>query len=313
MNMNKRFFGIVTTLFLGTVLVSCSETEESNPFEEQKKGDFSPKQIVISKISDSRTITESWKNIRRDNENRITGYEYSFDMRGDIVQVESRNCTLDYYKDFNKNERIRNNTIVEYTKTVEDITEKYTEEVLENVTINTNGYISKIETVTDHYANNSTAAVTTTSERTFSYNGDLCTGSTYNDENYKITYKYEWDGYQLKNITILKENKKDGNVEYNTYAYTFDKKEIYPYTGTSLMPFVQSGIPQIYASMGYLGKCTPYVLLEESQSGYTKFGDMTSDNIKIHNYFNIEGDPTMKMSYTALSNIYNSYSITFSK
>ena len=112
---------------------------------------------------------------------------------------------------------------------------------------------------------------------------------------------------------FLKENKKDGSVEYNTYAYTFDKKAIYPYTGTSLMPFVQSGIPQIYASMGYLGKCTPYVLLEESQSGYTKFGDMTSDNIKIHNYFNLEGDPTMKMSYTALSNIYNSYSITFSK
>jgi hypothetical protein len=313
MNLSKRFFGILATLFLGTVLVSCSETEERNPFEEQKKGDFSPKQVVISKIGDNRTIVESWKNIRRDNENRVTGYEYAFEMKGDILQVESRNCTLDYYTDFNKNECIRNRYIVEYTKTDRGITEKYTENVLEDVTINARGYISRIETVTDHFANNSTEAVTTTSERVFTYNGDLCTASTYNDEEYKITYNYKWDGYMLKNLTVLKENKKDGSVEYNTYAYTFDKKAIYPYTGTSLMPFVQSGMPQIYAAMGYLGKCTPYVLLEETQGGYTKFGDMTSNNIKVHNYFNLEGDPTMKMTYTALSNIYNSYSITFSR
>ena len=117
----------------------------------------------------------------------------------------------------------------------------------------------------------------------------------------------------LSNITVLKENKKDGSVEYNTYDYTFNRKELYPYSGTELLPFVQSGIPQIYASMGYIGKCTPYTLSEEIQGGYTKFGGMTSENIKVHNLYDFDGDPSVRIGYNAISNIYNVYSITFTK
>ena len=79
------------------------------------------------------------------------------------------------------------------------------------------------------------------------------------------------------------------------------------------MAFVQSGMPQIYASMGYIGKGTPYVLSEELQGGYTKFGTMTSDNIKVHNTYSFDGDANFKLAYNAFSNIYDTYSINFSK
>ena len=117
----------------------------------------------------------------------------------------------------------------------------------------------------------------------------------------------------LSNITVLKENIKDGSVEYNTYDYTFNRRELYPYAGTEILPFVQSGMPQIYASMGYLGKCTPYILSEEVQGGYTKFGNVTSENPEVKNSYNFNGDINTKMMYSGISNIYNSYSITFSK
>lgn len=311
--MNKKFFGIIATLFFSATMVACSDSDDSNPFDQQKKGDFNPSEVIITKSSDNRTIVESWKNIRRNYDNKVTSYEYNFELNGDITQFENRSCTMDYFTDHNGNEQIRSKYSVEYAKSDKGITEKYTESIQENVTIDPKGYISRIETTIDHYANNSSEPVTTTSERVFTYSGDLCTGSTYRDEEYQISYKYNWSGYQLRNITVLKENKKDGSIEYNTYDYTFDNKRIYPYSGTSLMPFVQSGLPQIYASMGYLGKCTPYELIEEVQGGYTKFGNMTSNNIKVHNLYNLEGDLSVRFTYSALSNIYNNYSITFNK
>lgn len=311
--MNSKIFGIILTLFMGTTFVSCSDSDDNSPFDHQNKGEFNPKEIIISRLNDNRNIVESWKNITRNHDNKITGYEYNYELTGEITKVERRNCTMDYFTDHNGNELIRSNYTVDCINSKNGITEKYTEKVLENVTINAKGYITSIRTTADRFNNNSTEAVTTTNERVFTYSGDLCTGSTFNDNEYHITYKYNWNGYQLRSITILKENKKDGSIEYNAYDYTFDNKEIYPYTGTSLIPFVQSGLPQIYASMGYIGKCTPYVLTEEVQSGYTKFADHTSSNIKVYNLYSLDGDPSQRMTYSVLSNIYNNYTITFSK
>ena len=117
----------------------------------------------------------------------------------------------------------------------------------------------------------------------------------------------------MTGITVLRENFKNNTVDYNTYKYTFDKKEFYKYSGTEILPFVQSGFPQIFASMGYLGKCTPYILTDEVQGGYTKFGNVTSENPEVKNSYNFNGDINTKMMYSGISNIYNSYSITFSK
>ncbi len=313
--MNRKLFGLIAALLVSAGFVSCSDDESNNPFDEQRKGDFCPKEIVIKKNNESRKITESWKNIKRDYKNNVISYDYSYELDGQFTQVENRSCTLDYYKEFNGNEVIRAKTNVDYTKSDRGITEKYTENILETAYINSAGYIVRIDATTDHFDGNSTDAVIEKSERTFKYSGDLCTESTYNDNEYSITYKYKWSGYELKNITVLKENKKDGSVEYSTYEYTFNKKEIYPYTGCSPMPFIQSGMPQIYASMGYLGKCTPYILAEELRGGYTKFDGDTFDNTKVHLLYNLTGDASTKLTYSALTskNIYEDYTITFSK
>ena len=109
-------------------------------------------------------------------------------------------------------------------------------------------------------------------------------------------------------------NKKTGFKERYIYEYTYDKKDVYPYTGNAILPFVQSGLPQIYASMGYLGKCTPYILTGEVQGGYTKFAGTPSENPQIRNSFNFDVDPGSKVVYSGISNIYkNNYSITFEK
>lgn len=312
--MNRKFFSLLATICFTLSFTACSDSDSSNPFDEPKRGEFLPKEIVIKKNSDNRNITESWSNIRRNANDKIVSCEYSLRSEGDVTQVENSSYSFDYYTGYQGNEIIRTKVVKESTKSDRGIVEKYTENIQEEININEYGYISRISTTTDHFSGNSTEPVTTTSERTFTYNGDLCKGSVYRDENYIITYKYNWNGYMLSNITILKENLKDGSVEYNTYDYTFDRRELYPYAGTEILPFVQSGMPQIYASMGYLGKCTPYILSEEVQGGYTKFGGMTFENIRIHNTYHFGGDAGVRLRYDAApSSIYNEYSITFIK
>ena len=303
-----KFLRILASVVLfGLTFTACSDdSSDGNPFDQPKRGEFYPQEVKIRKCSSNRDITESWTNIKRNADNKVTSYSYSLNIDGaDIAQSVNSDYTLTYYKKHSGNDGIRTKATTESTKNDRGIIEKYTEEIQENITINGYGYIERIETTTDHYANNSGSFVTTTSERTFSYDGDLCKSSTYRDEEYVITYNYKWKGYMLTDITILKENRKDGSIEYNTYEYTFDKKAVYPYSGSEIMPFAQAGIPQIYASMGYFGKCTPYILTEEVQGGYTKFGNLTSNNIKVHNSYYFDGDPSLKLKYYAASNIYD--------
>ena len=310
----KRFCLIaMLVLFAGTAFVSCSDKDDFNPFEHQTTGEFNPGTITLRKSSDNLDVVEKWSNIVRNQQNKVVSYEYTRETKGDIKETESRKYTIDYYTDYLGNDVIRTNCIVDYCKNTEGIEEKYTQEVLENISLNKNGYIESISTTTDHYGNNNATPVTTTSLRTFKYQGDLCTGSTYLDRDKKITYTYNWNAYQLKNIKILKENLKSGTVEHNTYSYTFDTKAFYDYSGTEIMPFVQNGMPQILASMGYLGKCTPYILTGEIQEGYTKFADTTSDNPQIRNTYNFDVEPDNRIVYSGISNVYNNYSITFEK
>lgn len=311
--MKSKFFAVLATTFLALSFTACSDNDNNNPFDHPKRGEFLTKEVVIKKSNRNRDISESWSNISRNTYDKVVSYDYKLEITGDIEQVEKHDYDLAYFTDHNGNEKINTTVVKEYTKSVGGITESYTENIQENVSINSNGYIDRIFSTIQHYANTSGEPTITTSERTFTYNGDFIKASVYRDEEYVITYKYNWNGHLLSNITVLKENKQDGSVEYNTYDYTFNRKELYPYSGTEVMPFVQSGIPQIYASMGYIGKCTPYILSEEEQGGYTKFGGMTSENIKVHNIYDFKGDPSVRIGYNAISNIYNVYSITFSK
>ena len=311
--MNKNLLYTLFFALSGMFFVSCSDSEEFDPFTQQTKGEFYPTEVTFRKNSNGMDITESWTNITRDKQDKVISYDYTREVEGEFIEKEERSYTINYYTNHEGKDVIRTNYDVNYYKSQNGIDEKYTQKVQESINLNKKGYIEVISATIDHLNDNATTPRTSTSRRTFTYNGDLCTGSIYKDDNTQVTYKYNWSAYQLKNITILRENYKNNTVDYNTYKYTFDRKEFYRYSGTEILPFVQSGIPQIFASMGYLGKCTPYILTDEIQSGYTKFGNVTSENTEIRNSYHLDGDANTKFTYSGISNIYNTYSVTFSK
>lgn len=312
--MIKRIIYTLSTMLTCMVVVSCSDSDDFNPFKEASKVDFDPSAITFHKSSDNMETIEKWSDIVRDKNDKITAYSYTREVKGYINEKETRVCKIDYYTNHEGNEVIRTNTNVEFFKSSNGIVSQYTEKVLENISINKDGYIQSIETTTDRFNPNSEKPSTTTSQRTFTYKNELCTGSVYNDGGTRISYNYNWNAYQLKNITILRENLKDNTVEYNTYDYTFDKKQLYKYSSDEILPFVQSGFPQIFASMGYLGKFTPYILTAEVQGGYTKFAGITSENPQIRNSYSFEVvENNQKLTMLGASNIYNAYSVTFSR
>ena len=312
--MTKRIIYTLFTMLTCMAVASCSDSDDFNPFNEASKVDFDPSAITFHKSSDNMETIEKWSDIVRDKNDKITGYSYTREVKGYINEKETRVCKIDYFTNHEGNEVIRTNTNVEFFKSSNGIVSQYTEKVLENISINKDGYIQSIETTTDRFNPNSEKPSTTTSQRTFTYKNELCTGSVYNDESTRISYNYNWNAYQLKNITILRENLKDNTVEYNTYDYTFDKKQLYKYSSDEILPFVQSGFPQIFASMGYLGKFTPYILTAEVQGGYTKFAGITSENPQIRNSYSFEVvENNQKLTMLGASNIYNAYSVTFSR
>ena len=315
--MKKRHFYTFLLMLAGMVAVSCSESDDFNPFNEQTKGKFNPTEVKFYKSSENMETTENWSNIERDRNNRITSYNYTREVKGYINEKETRVCHIDYYTNHNGGENIRTRTDVDFYRIDNNGNEeKYTQSVEEKIEMNASGYITTISTTTDHLDSNSKGnAVTSTSERRFTYNGDLCKESVYRDADMECVYKYNWNAYQLKSITVIKENKKDNTTDYSTYNYTFDKKDYYRYSPNEILPFVQSGFPQIFASMGYLGKFTPYVLVGETQSGYTDYGDGSGarPKIEIRNTYNFDVDSSQKLCHSALSNIYNAYSVTLSK
>lgn len=317
--MKKAFLPLLAVVFTSILSVSCSDSDSYNPFDDQKKGDFYPKNIVIKKIADKKNVLEKWENITRDYEKRITGYKYTSNKKWDntaplgLYVNETREYSIDYYTNHEGFDQIGTNIEVNYEKSQNGMTERYNENIREIAVLNEKGYITEISSIIKHTDSGTAVPVNSTSNRTFSYSGDLCTSSKYEDNEKSITYKYQWNGYRLARATEHIINKKDGSEEYNAYEYTYDKKEVYPYTGNAIIPFVLSGIPQIYASMGYLGKCTPYVLVEENQSGYTINDKDKVESIEVNNNFILSGDANSKLIYKALSDRHSEYSFTFSK
>lgn len=313
-NMNKNFIKAIAVLF-GLAIVSCDSENESgyNPFEEEMTGELLPTSITIEKNTDNIAISENWTDIVRDSTNRIIQYNYKYRIEGGFSQLENSNCKIFYYTDHLGNDIISTRTELEYHKADNGIENRYTENQWETITLTPNGYINKISTTIAHFEKGATEPVMKTSERTFAYNGDYCISSTYRDENCKITYTYDWNVYQLEGATVLKENYNDGSIESTSYEYTYKTDEIYRYSGTNPLPFIQKSFPSIFASMGYTGRCTPYILSEEKQSGRINFDKESFNTTSVHNRFYLEGDVESKLKYTTLSDVYTTYDIIFSK
>ncbi|MBR3976507.1 MAG: hypothetical protein IKJ95_01615 [Bacteroidaceae bacterium] len=311
--MKKNLLYTMLIAFTAFAFTSCGSDDDPNPFNKPTLGEFNPTTITFTKASNNLTVVETWSDIVRDAQNRVTSYSYERKTTGYYTETETADCKIDYYTNQDGNEMIRSASEVEYYKLSAGIEQSHTKNISERIAVNSLGQIVSISTTTDLYYNDSTAPVITSSERTFTYSGEFCTSSSCKENDIKTTYRYNWSANQLKEVTILKENSANSTVEYSTFNYQYNTKELYRFSGTKILPFVQSGLPQIYASMGYFGKCTPYILEGEKQGGYTKFGNVTSPNTEVVNTYNFTGDQSYKVAYTGLSNIYNAYSITFSK
>ena len=316
--MKRKISGIAVLLFATAVISSCNGKPEEtyNPFDEPKKGEFYPSSVTIDKTTENTSECESWTDIVKDSEDRIVEYvyDYKYETGDGDTKNEKRKCKIYYFKNHAGNDVITTHTNIEYSQQQKGIKKEYTRTQTENITLNSNGHINKIATTIAHFENGAEEPVMKTSERTFTYEKSFCISSTYVDESSKTTYTYDWNAYQLTGITTLKEIYTDGIVEHDKCVYTYDNDRLYSYSGAELMPFVQRGLPEIFASMGYFGKCTPYILLEENHSGRTKYNSSnTTINTEVTNKFTFNGDADSKIRYSALSNIYRTYDIVFNK
>ena len=314
--MKKNLLYTMLIAFTAFAFTSCGSDDDPNPFNKPTLGEFNPTTITFTKASNNLTVVETWSDIVRDAQNRVTSYSYErkTTTTDHYTETETADCKIDYYTNHVGNEMIRSASKVEYkNKDTQGFEQKYTKNINEIIAVNSLGQIESISTTTDLYNNDSTAPVITSSERTFTYKGEFCTGSSYRENDINITYRYNWSANQLKEVTILKKNSTNSAVEYSTFNYEYNTKELYRFSGTKILPFVQSGLPQIYASMGYFGKCTPYILEGEKQGGYTILDNDRFENSKFEITYNFTSDQSYKVAYIGLSNKYNAYSITFSK
>lgn len=316
--MSKKFLSIVSFLFAGMFISSCGDNTEEvyNPFDEEKTGEFISTSVTIDKSTDNLTECEKWTDIVMDSANKVHQYKYSYQYNkadGDVKR-ENKTCKIYYSKDHTGKNIITTRTSLEYFQELKGIQKEYTQQLEEDITLDNNGRIVNITTKTFHYDKGATEPALRTSERSFTYYNDFCTSSTYSDETSQITYTYNWNAYQLTGITVLKNKHIDGVIEHDRYEYKYDNR-LYPYSGTELMPFIQRGLPEIFASMGYFGKCTPYILLEEKHNGEIKYNssNSTTTTTTTVNKYSFSDDINFEMRYSALSNIYKTLDIVFKK
>lgn len=317
--MKKKIFGIAALMFAGAFISSCGDDSDNsyNPFDEESKGEFYASSITAEKVTSNFQEIENWTGIVKDSLDRVVrySYNYNYDTQDGDIKNEKRENKIYYFKTHDKLDAITVKSNLEYNQSQKGITTKYSQQITDNIEINANGYISKISTTIEHYENDSAEPVIKTSKREFIYSGDICISSTFCDDESETTYTYDWNAYQLTGITILKENNVKGFVEYDKYDYTYNNDSVYIYSGTQLLPFVQRGLPEVFAAMGYFGKCTPYLLTEEKHSGYFKHNNSNAPDTPTEttNQYNLTGDVESGFTYNAQSNKYSTFYIDFKK
>ena len=306
--MSKKSFVYLVALAIFSAFVSCSSDNDTIGNGDNDKEQFDPTSIVIKKGKGSVSSEEKWNDIVIDNKGNIKSFEHVFVKNG----VEQERSKYDI-------RRAGNNMIAEIK--VSDANGNIIKNLLEMSEFNENGFITKIETYDDMNLLVST--------KTFEYNGLACSKFTYVGNDCEITCDYSWAGYKLSRTTERVVDLNTGRKETNIYSYTFDDEEIYPYEGMSMFPFVQSerdnnAVPHIYASLGYFGMVTPYIVKEETQERYITtnsqmgpgFDDKRQNIKKVFDFDkkNSRGEIMYDISSTDKDtkvDLYDNYTITF--
>lgn len=317
--MKRQILRIAALMLAGLYFTSCEKNTNDirDPFDNELQGSFYASSITAAKHTENISEIENWKNIVKDDSNRVVQYEYDYkyETKDGDTKNEKKESRIYYFKNHNKQNAITVQSHLKHSQLQKGISNEYSQKISEDIELNPNGYISKISTTIAHYESDSAAPVIKTNERVFTYSGDVCTGSVYNDDDSKITYTYDWNAYQLTSVTVLKDNHTDGIIEYDKFNYTYDNNKAYLFSGTQLLPFVQEGLPEIFASTGYFGRHTPYMLTEEIHNGHIRYNasNSTSTFTEIVNSFSMVGDIRSGMTYNAKSNTYSTYYIDFKK
>ena len=306
--MSKKSFVYLVALAIFSAFVSCSSDNDTIGNGDNDKEQFDPTSIVIKKGKGSVSSEEKWNDIVIDNKGNIKSFEHVFVKNG----VEQERSKYDI-------RRAGNNMIAEIK--VSDANGNIIKNLLEMSEFNENGFITKIETYDDMNLLVST--------KTFEYNGLACSKFTYVGNDCEITCDYSWAGYKLSRTTERVIDLNTGRKETNIYSYTFDDEEVYPYEGMSMFPFVQSerdnnAVPHIYASLGYFGMVTPYIVEEETQERYITtnsqmgpgFDDKRQNIKKVFDFDkkNSRGEIMYDISSTDKDtkvDLYDNYTITF--
>ena len=317
--MKGKFFRIAAIMLAGVYMTSCNGDKDniSNPFDNELQGSFYASSITAQKSTENISESKNWTNIVKDDSNRVVqyNYDYEYETKDGDIKKEKKESRIYYFRNHNKQDAITVQSHLKYNQTQKGITSEYSQKISEDIELNSDGHISKISTTIAHYGHGSTEPTIKTSERVFTYSGGVCTGSVYNDDDCKTTYTYDWNAYQLSSVTVLKDNHTDGIIEYDKFNYTYDNDRVYLFTGTQLLPFVQEGLPEMFASMGYFGMHTPYILTEEVHNGHIRYNasNSTSTFTEIINRFSLVGNIESGMAYDAKSNTYSTLHIDFNK
>ncbi len=317
--MKREIFRIAALMLACLYITSCNRDADDirNPFDNELQGSFHASSVTAARSTGNISETKNWRNIEKDASNRVIryDYDYKYETKDGDIKSEEKESRIHYFKNHNKQDAITVQSFLKYSQLQKGISSEYSQNISEYIELNSDGYISRISTIIEHYDNSSSEPVIKTNERVFTYSGGVCTGSVYNDDDSKVTYTYDWNTYQLRSVTVLKDNHTDGIIEYDKFNYTYDNDSVYLFSGTQLLPFVQEGLPEVFASMGYFGKHTPYILTEEIHNGHIRYNasNSTSTFTEIINRFSLVGDIASGMTYNAKSNTYSTYYIDFNK
>lgn len=309
MKKNALIYSILATFMF---LTSCgSDNDGFDPYKAQEKHPFYPTALTFRSSNSNTEITENWT-FEYDEEYRISNYTYEKSIKGsDREIVETSTGNLRYFTDFDNRQRINTNITSEYTSTKQGQTINYTENLKEDVRFDGN-LIASIETTGERNTKGVIENIST--ERTFSYAKEYCTGSIYRDNsNNEQTYTYQWDNTLLKGVTIYKQNGNNSETTNDSYRYSYNTREVADDYGFNPLAFVYGHNPEIYAAMGYFGKVTPFVIEQEKYESYDKINnEKYPTQSETHEY--IIQTTNNSLSFTAdPSEAYDEYQYTFRK
>lgn len=316
--MTRKAFILFTAITNIFMFIACNSSDNGpvDPFNEYDNSEaFNPKDIEIKKVSSALSTQERWYDITTDKDGNITSYKYSIEQEGKVILKETWTCTIKHIYDYTGTKRVKaKSDIVHFSENKDGIQNEYTKVIEEDIIFNQNGLITSIDTYT---TKEGLTSEFTPSNKIFSYkelpNGKfICTGCVFNEKENKTEYRYNWSGYELKEVEefIYEANKLSEN---NKTRFKYNNAVVYTYKGLSPLKFIINGISPIYAYMGCFGIEPPYLIEEEEKKSTYYIDNESISQPAINNIYRYYDSGKGEIIYDINSDTYEVYTITIKK